>query len=194
MQCRKISAYTRLSRVKKQMLAFGVFSRLKANTSLLLLEQRNGRRSFKKLQVTRQFTFEKAWRRSTEKAATLASNPLTSSLWKIKASHRWWDGEGGIYWRVQTSCLGDFLKCEIMAAVEDNQSSGNVASHGPEDVAGKPPNLTFEGHRLLPVFLQQVASAGVEKVQFNWPANYLLGGTCDMTGLNIYQLWLHLQS
>lgn len=74
-----------------------------------------------------------------------------------------------------------------MAAVEDNQSSGNTASHGPEDVAGKPPSSTSEGHRLLPAFLQQVVSAGVEKVHFNWPGNYLLTGTCHMAEFNIYQ-------
>lgn len=133
------------------------------------------------------------WRRGREKAATLASDPLTSSLWKIKASHRWRDG---VYWRVPTSCLGHFFKhkCEIMAAVEDNQSSGNIASHGPEDVVGKPPSPTSEGHRLLPVFFQQVESADIEKVPFNWPRNYLLAGTCHMAGLNISQFWLELKS
>lgn len=74
-----------------------------------------------------------------------------------------------------------------MAAVADNQSSGNMASHGPDDVAGKPPSPTSEDwHCLLPVVFQQVESAGIGKVHFNWPSNNLLAGTCHMAGLSIY--------
>lgn len=90
------------------MLAFGVFGQAKANRSLLLLEQRNGRRAFKDVRVAQQSTFIKASLEERQRESSHSGIKSTHIILVKDKSLSQREREGGVYWRAPTSCLGDF--------------------------------------------------------------------------------------